>query len=234
MGLGWATGGGVYGDTGATEMNWEPEIIHSGDARVDLHPFMMWFNDNTHFIVPIHQQRLNFFHWIYLVYCTDKLKKMKSRFPWNVALHSSYRAFFELSLSCFQASWPVYPHLQMWQWALDTRFTLSLAISQIISTHTHTLRNLIRPANDDSTDSVRLMKHVVCLFKDPTSLNSPMIRTIERWFTIFQSLIRDPSVPCTHSTIAGLLCIITIMISQVWHQTSVNHQFYYIYYYDDI
>jgi len=29
------------------------------------------------------------------------------------------------------------------------------------------------------------------------------------------------------------LCIIAIMISCVWDQTSVNHQFYYIYFYYD-
>jgi hypothetical protein len=28
-----------------------------------------------------HQQKLNLLHQIYLVYCTHKLKKMKSRFP---------------------------------------------------------------------------------------------------------------------------------------------------------
>ena len=33
-----------------------------------------------------HQQKLNLLHEICLVYCTHKLKRMKSRIPWNMAL----------------------------------------------------------------------------------------------------------------------------------------------------
>ena len=141
--------------------------------------------------ITFHQQKLNLLHQIYLVYCTHKLKKMKSRFPWNMALLYCSRVFFESSRCCFQASRPVYPRLQMSQRALDERFTLPLAISQIISRHTPTSPNSISPRDDDSTRSIRLMKRVVLVFKDPHGLIWPMIVTMQKWFTIFNLLIRD-------------------------------------------
>ena len=116
---------------------------------------------------------------------------MKLRFPWNMALLYYSRVFFELLQCCFQVSQPVYPLLRMWQRALDERFTLPLAISQIISRHTTTLPNLICPHNDDSTCSICLMKHVVLVFKDPHGLIWPMIVTMQKWFTIFTLLIQD-------------------------------------------
>jgi len=58
-----------------------------------------------------------------------------------MALLYCSRVFFESSRCCFQASRPVYPRLQMSQRALDERFTLPLAISQIISRHTPTSPN---------------------------------------------------------------------------------------------
>jgi len=74
--------------------------------------------------LKLHQQKLNLLHCFYLVYCTHKLKNMKSRFPWNMALLYCSRVFFESSRCCFQAPWPMYPRLRMWQRALEERFTL--------------------------------------------------------------------------------------------------------------
>jgi len=78
--------------------------------------------------------------------------------------------FFELLWCCFQVSQPVYPLLWMWQQALDEQFTLSSAISQIISWHTPTLLNLISPHNNDSTCSIHLLECVVLVVKDPSTL----------------------------------------------------------------
>jgi len=99
---------------------------------------MVW---NWQLCMYHYQQKLTILHEIYLVYCTHKLTKMKSRFPWNMALLDCSKLFFESSWCCFQASQTVYPLLQMWQRALDEQFTLPLAISQIISRYTSTLPN---------------------------------------------------------------------------------------------
>jgi len=116
---------------------------------------------------------------------------MKLRFPWNMALLYCSRVFFESSRCCFQLSRPVYPPLRMSQWALDERFTLSLAISQIISRHTSTLSNSISPHDDDCTCSIRSMKHVLLVFKDPHGWIWRIIVTMQKWFTIFNLLIQD-------------------------------------------
>jgi len=139
----------------------------------------------------VHQQKLNLLHQIYLVYGTHKVKKMKSRFPWNMALLFCSRVFFESSRCCFQASRPVYQPLRMWQRALDERFTLPFALSQTISWHTPTSPNSISPRDDDSTRSIHLVKHVVFVFKDPHGLIWPTIVTMQKWFTRFNLLIRD-------------------------------------------
>jgi len=139
----------------------------------------------------LHQQKLNLLHSIYLVYCTHKLKKMKSRFPWNMALLYCSRVFFESSRCCFQVSWPVCPRLRMWQRALDEWFTLPLAIWLIISRQTPTSPNSISPCDDGSTRSIHLMKRVVLVFQDPHGLIWPMIVTMQKWFTIFNLLIQD-------------------------------------------
>ena len=139
----------------------------------------------------VHQQKLNLLQWIYLVYWTHKLIKMKSRFPWNMALLECSRVFFGLPRCCFQASRPVYPRLRMWQSALDERFTLPLEISQIISQHTLTSPNSISPRDDDSIHSIHLMKSVVLVFKDPHGSIWPMIVTMQKWFTIFKLLKWD-------------------------------------------
>jgi len=116
---------------------------------------------------------------------------MQSRCPWNVALLQCSRVFIESSRGCVQASWPVYPRSRMWQSALHKQFTLPLAISQIISPHTPTLPNSISPRDNDSTGSIRLMKHLVLLFKNPHGLIWPTIVTIQKWFTIYNLLIQD-------------------------------------------
>jgi hypothetical protein len=178
-----------------------------------------------------HQQKLNILHEIYLVYCTHKLKKMKSRFPWNMTLLYCPRVYFEPLGCSFQASWPRYPRLRMWQRALDERLTLPLAMSQIISRHTPSSLNSTSPRHDDSTRSIRLMNRVVLIFKDPHGLIWPMIvpcrsgsQYLICWYAILSSL----------QVITRGLCIVAIMIWRIWDQTSVNHQPYYIYYYYDI
>jgi len=70
----------------------------------------------------------------------------------------------------FQTSRPVYPRLRMSQRTLDERFTLPLALSKSISQRTPTSHNSISPRDDDSTRSIRLMKRVVLVFKDPHGL----------------------------------------------------------------
>jgi hypothetical protein len=47
-------------------------------------------------------------------------------------------------------------------------------------------------------------------------------------------MLQNLSVPSGGSTIEGGLFIITIKISCIWDQTSVNHQLYYIHNYHDI
>jgi hypothetical protein len=116
---------------------------------------------------------------------------MKSRFPWNMPFLYCSRVFFESSRCCFHASRPVYPRLWVWQWALDERFIIPLAISHLNSQHTPRLPNSISSRNDDSTHSLRLMKHVVLDFKDPHGLIRTMIVTMQKWFTIFNLLILD-------------------------------------------
>jgi len=143
------------------------------------------------------------------------------------------RVFFESSLWCFQVSWAVYPLLQMCQQVLDERLMLPLPISPIISQHTPTSSNSICPCDDDSTRSIHSMKCVVLVFTDPHGLIWPMTANMQKWFTIFKYVDTRLSVPCS-STVAGGLCIIAIMISRVCDQTSVKHQFNYMYYRCDI
>jgi len=128
---------------------------------------------------------------MYLVYCTHKLKNMKLRFPWNIALHHCSRVIIESTRCCFQMWRPVYPLLRMWQLALDKRLTLPPVLSQIVSWHTPTSPNSICPRDDDSTRSIHLMKRVVLVFKDSHGLMWPMIVTMQKWFTIFNWLIQD-------------------------------------------
>jgi len=128
---------------------------------------------------------------MYLVCCAHKLKKMKSRFPWNMVLLHCSRVFFESSGCCDQASRPVYPLLRMWQPALDEWFTLPLVISHTLSQHTLTLPNSISPHDDGSTRSIRLINDVVPVLKDLHGLFRPMIVTMHKWFTIFNLLIQD-------------------------------------------
>jgi hypothetical protein len=52
----------------------QTNLLHS-----NLHLFSLTLGWMT--MIAIHQQKLNLLHEIYLVYCTHKLKKMKSRFP---------------------------------------------------------------------------------------------------------------------------------------------------------
>jgi len=69
----------------------------------------------------------------------------------------------------------------------------------------------------------------------PHGLIWPMIVTMQKkLFTIFNLFIQDGSVASSCSTVTGGLYIIAIMISQAWDQTSVSHQFHYIYYYYDL
>jgi len=142
-------------------------------------------------LFTLHQEKLNFLHWSWLVYCTHKLKKMKSRFPGNMALLNYSGVFFEWSWWCFQVSRPVYPLLRMWQSALDEWFTLPLAISRIISRYTPTSPNWICPCNGHSTRSIRWMERVVVFFKDPRCVIRPKIVTLRKWFTICNSSIQD-------------------------------------------
>jgi len=141
---------------------------------------------------------------------------------------------FELSRCCFQVSRSFNPLLRMWQRALDEQFTLPAAISQIISQCTPTSPNSICDRYTNCTGSVRLMKCVLLVFKDPYRLIGTMIVTLQKWLMTFNLLIQHHSVPCICSTVAGGLCIITIMISCIGTQTSVNNDFYHIYYYYDI
>ena len=115
---------------------------------------------------------------------------MKSRFPCNMALLYCCWVCFESSWCCFQVSRLVYPMLGMWPRALDERFTLPLAISQIISRHTPTSPNSISPHDDDSTHCIHLPTRLVVVFKDPHGLVWPMIVTMQKWFTIFNVLIQ--------------------------------------------
>jgi len=141
---------------------------------------------------------------------------------------------FESSQCCFQVARPVYPLLRMWQRALDKWFTLPLAITQMIARQTPTSPNSICSHDDDSTRSICSMKSVVRVVKDPHGLIWPMVVTLQKWFTIFNMLIQNRSVPCSCSTVTGGLCIIMIMISPIWDQTSANNQFNYMYYYYDM
>jgi len=116
---------------------------------------------------------------------------MKLRFPWNMALVQCSWVFFELSRCCFQEPQPVYPPLRRWQRAHDERFTLSSAISQIISRHSPTSPNLICLREDYSTRSIHLIKGVSLIFEDPYCIIWQMIVTMQKWFMIFISLIQD-------------------------------------------
>jgi len=156
---------------------------------------------------------------MYLVYWAYKLKKMKSRFPWNVALHYCSTVFFESSRGWFQASQPVYTLLQMWQWALDERFTLPLAISQIGSRLTPMSPNWIYPRDDDRTRSICSIKRVVLVFKDPHGLIFPMIVTMQQWFTIFNLLIQECQYFAVHPSGEGYAS------SRLWfHGFEITHQ----------
>jgi len=146
--------------------------------------------------------------------------------------HSS--VFFELSWWCFEWSQPVYPLLRLWHRALDEWFIHPLAISWIISWHTPTSPHVIHPCDDDITHPVCLMKHVVHVFKDSSRLNLTNDSYNAEVIQIFNLLIHDHSVPNSGSTITGELCIMAIMISPGWDQTSVNRHFYYIFYLYDI
>jgi len=108
-----------------------------------------------------------------------------------MALLYCSRVFFESSQCCFQASRPVYASLQMWPRALDERFKLPLPLSQIISWYTPRSPNSISPRDDDGTSSIRSKKCVVLVFKDPHGLIWPMTVTMQKWFMIFNLLIRD-------------------------------------------
>jgi len=110
----------------------------------------------------------------------------------------------------------------------------SFAIQQIMSQHTPTSANVICSSDDDSRHSIHWMKCVVLVFDDTDGIIWPMIVAVQKWFTMCIILIQGCSLRTSCSTIAGRLCIIVIMISHVWVQTLVNHQFYYIYYYYDI
>jgi len=117
----------------------------------------------------------------------------------------------------------------MWQWSLDEWFKIPFASSQSIPQHTPKSHNSICPHDADSAHFACSMKRVVLVFQDPHGLIWAMIFTMQKWFTISNLLIQNHSVPCSCSTVAVGLCIITIIISLIWDQTSVNHQFYYIY-----
>jgi len=150
------------------------------------------------------------------VYCTHKFKKIKSRIPRNVALLQPSRVFVGLLQWYYQVSPIGYPLLRLRQWALEQWFTFPLGLSTILSLHTTTSPNLICPGYDDSTRSVRLMKYVVVVFKDPHGWIWPMIVTMQKWLRICNLLIQDRLVTCSCSTVTGELCIIVIMISRVW------------------
>jgi len=79
----------------------------------------------------------------------------------------------------------------MEQQALDERFTLPVVLSQIICWHTPRSANAICPRDDESTHSIRSIKHVIIIITDPHVLISPMIVTMQKWFTIFDLLIQD-------------------------------------------
>ena len=73
---------------------------------------------------------------------------------------------------------------------------------------------------------------VLFLFlKIPNWLFWLLIVTMQKWFKISNVMIQDDSVAYRCSTIVGGLCIIAIIISHIWDQTWVNHQFHFIYYY---
>jgi len=113
---------------------------------------------------------------------------MKSMFPWNISLVNCSRVFFELLWCFLEASHPVYWMLRTWQWALDEWFPISLVKSQMISAHTPTLAYLIWACGVVSTLSICSMKHVVLVCRDRHGLIWPMIGTMQKWFTIFDSL----------------------------------------------
>ena len=129
---------------------------------------------------------------------------------------------------------------QTWTKASSSRFPWNGYIwnspktEPLLTLHTPTSPKLIVPKYNDSTHSVRSMKHVVFLFNDSHSLIWQMIVTIQKWFRIINLSILDRSIPCSYSTIVGELCIITLMIWRIWDQTSGNHQVYCISYYYDI
>jgi len=145
----------------------------------------------TGIVKLVHQQKLNLLHYIYLVYCTHKLKQMKSRFAWNMALHYCSTVFFESSWCCFQVSWLVYTLLRIWQQALDEQFTLRLEMNQSISRHTPISPNSMSPHDYDSTHSIQSIMRVLIVSKDPHGSIWPIIVTTQKWFMIFNLLIDD-------------------------------------------
>jgi len=108
---------------------------------------------------------------MYFVCCTHQLKEMKLRFPWNMALLECSWVFIELSQSCVEASPPVFPPLQMWQWALDQQLMLPLPIPEFISRHTLRSPWLIWLCSVHGTRSICILKHVVHIFEGPSWLS---------------------------------------------------------------
>jgi len=158
--------------------------------------------------------KLNFLQSIYLVYCTHKLKTVKSRFPRSISLLYCSRLFFELLRYWFEASWPGHQLLPMWEWSLDEQFTILLPISQFISLHTCCSPNLIPFCIDNSTDSIHFIKPVVYVFKDPHGLIWPMILTMQMWFMMFFLLRKILWVPYIATGMERCL-IIGIIISRI-------------------
>jgi hypothetical protein len=116
---------------------------------------------------------------------------MKLGFPWNMALCCCSRVEFELSQCWFQGTRPVHPLLRIWQQALEERFTIPLAVSQIISWHTPAAPNLIYPCDHDTTCSIHLMTCEVLECTDPYGLIWPMILTMQMLFMTFNWLIQN-------------------------------------------
>jgi len=148
-----------------------------------------------------HQQKRNIFHWIYLVYCIHKLKKIKAEFLWNMAILWHSWVIFQLLWCGVQVSQPVYPLLCLWQQVLQEWLILSLARLQTICWYTRSWRNWTCHCSDDSTHSVRSMKGGFQVLTDLLCLIWPMIIAMQKRFRIFNLLIQDPSVTWNGSTL---------------------------------
>jgi len=103
---------------------------------------------------------------------------MKLRFPSNTALLDWSAVFLELPWYRFQGSRPEYPPLDMWQSALDEKFTLTLAILQSPSQHSTRPPNSICPRDDDSTSSIYVRKYAVIV--DTRSFSTLQFNTCGR------------------------------------------------------